>query len=446
MLVTAPAEAGREASHSYKGTYKCTDSRVKELVVRAYKYGTTGTDPNSRGLISMQGYHHTGGGKDKFKSSSKPKVRGFTHGYGTSAYKGTTTFKIKKISGTSANNVLVCQYYFPGSSYSKLTTENLKYKSKQGGRIDGKASSGNGSELNFTFETKYRRIYAVVLQNESSVRSFSYSLFAEQVQAAAAPPAEAAGSKYGELLLAEAKALEKLYKNQGYCFRVKPEPEEQCKMRAYKTAKEGTQDSSGKWLTGTKVKLTGKLVDFVLPVKGGLHTVMKKDADGTSHCTGATSSAFSQLAVKHLKPAMANWLKYRPKKPSKDDPPNASTFHGQWVGSAEEPFRRSVEALVKNKLGKEIPLKDCKRGDMVEINRDRRPGRYLSGHSVIFLEWLKSGSDRVGFKYWSSQPATKGVSDYEECFVGKKWEGFCPRKGKVIEDITYCGRIDPDVK
>jgi hypothetical protein len=368
-----------------------------------------------------------GDGKDKFKSSSTPKVRGFTHGYGTSAYKGTTTFKIKKVSGASANNVLVCQYYFPGSRYSKLTTENLKYKSKQGGRIDGKASSGNGSELNFTFESKYRRIYAVVLQNESSVRPFSYSLFAEQVQAAEAPPVEAAGSKYGELLLAEAKALEKLYKNQGYCFKVKPKPAEQCKMRAYKTYKEGT---AGK---GKEIKLTGKLVDFVLPIKSGLRTLMKKDADGTSHCTGATSSAFSQLAVKHLKPAMANWSFS-----------TASTFHGQWVGSAEEPFRRSVEALVKNKLGKEIPLKDCKRGDMVEINRDRKPP--YSGHSVIFLEWLKSGSDRVGFKYWSSQPWTTGVSDHEECFVGKKWEGFCKRKGKVIEDITYCGRIDPDVK
>jgi hypothetical protein len=106
----------------------------------------------------------------------------------------------------------------------------------------------------------------------------------------------------------------------------------------------------------------------------------------------------------------------------------------QWFGSAGGSDRTLVcKALIDNDLGTRVEnLEDARPGDFVQLWRESG-----SGHSVVFLEWLRDGDgdgEITGVLYWSTQGATQGIGERKESFVdgGKK---------RLLRDQFYIGRV-----
>ncbi|RME71648.1 MAG: hypothetical protein D6776_09925 [Planctomycetota bacterium] len=75
------------------------------------------------------------------------------------------------------------------------------------------------------------------------------------------------------------------------------------------------------------------------------------------------------------------------------------------------------DALVPRGLGYRIRrLEDARPGDFVQLWRHSG-----SGHSVIFLAWVREGGRIVGMRYWSTQSSTRGI--------GVRVERFGPPRG-----------------
>ena len=102
-------------------------------------------------------------------------------------------------------------------------------------------------------------------------------------------------------------------------------------------------------------------------------------------------------------------------------------FRRQWFGA--DGNRKTLQnAIVVNKLGKAITLLKARKGDFVQF------WRYSgSGHSVIFIKWIKNYSrEIIGMKYWSTQSSTQGIGYNTEYLEGTR--GIDP-------DQIYIARI-----
>ncbi|MCP4460953.1 MAG: hypothetical protein GY816_23475 [Cytophagales bacterium] len=82
-----------------------------------------------------------------------------------------------------------------------------------------------------------------------------------------------------------------------------------------------------------------------------------------------------------------------------------------WYGSTEESAEsQCLFALKKLKIGTEVLHTNAKAGDFVQFWRNNE-----SGHSVIFLDWIKNDSGEIsGIKYRSTQRKTNGIGDRVE--------------------------------
>ena len=67
------------------------------------------------------------------------------------------------------------------------------------------------------------------------------------------------------------------------------------------------------------------------------------------------------------------------------------------------------------RLGRAIACGDARRGDFAQIWRNNG-----SGHSVVFLDWVREDGAIVGLRYWSTQPATDGIGERVERFDGER--------------------------
>lgn len=94
------------------------------------------------------------------------------------------------------------------------------------------------------------------------------------------------------------------------------------------------------------------------------------------------------------------------------------------VGKGDSPR----EAIVYYGLGRAIDnWEEAKAGDFMDISRNSG-----SGHSVIFIEWLRDDSGRIsGLKYFSSQKSG----------VGYATEYFSDAGGKVLREHIHIGRV-----
>ncbi len=87
-------------------------------------------------------------------------------------------------------------------------------------------------------------------------------------------------------------------------------------------------------------------------------------------------------------------------------------------------------AIVKYGLGQEITSWEAaKTGDFVDFSRSNG-----TGHSVVFLNWIREAGEIVGLRYWSSQESTNGI--------GYRTEYFSPTGGILPSDF-YIGRVGP---
>ena len=82
-----------------------------------------------------------------------------------------------------------------------------------------------------------------------------------------------------------------------------------------------------------------------------------------------------------------------------------------WYGSTEESAEsQCLFALKKLEIGTEVKHVDAAVGDFVQFWRHNK-----SGHSVIFLDWVRDRNDKItAIKYRSTQRKTDGIGDRAE--------------------------------
>lgn len=150
--------------------------------------------------------------------------------------------------------------------------------------------------------------------------------------------------------------------------------------------------------------------------------LVKGDPRHRSYCSGITFEVFFLAYLNYTKeyklPSTIGNLTFA----------QMEFFRRAWYGTSGD--RKTIKtALEAWKLGYE--LSDWEKvlpGDFVQIWRHSG-----SGHTVIFLEWIRNTfNEIVGIKYWSSNSG-KGPSEAIEYF------GSSGRA--IIKDQTYCLRV-----
>ncbi len=135
--------------------------------------------------------------------------------------------------------------------------------------------------------------------------------------------------------------------------------------------------------------------------------VAKGDPKGRGYCCGLTFEVFVQAYERACKARKQPFLI-----PGVADGKALLRLRGLWFGSDgnRKTLARTIE---QEKLGRLIPkFEDVRPGDFVQLWR-----RSGSGHSVIFLSWLRKKQKIVGLRYWSTQTSTKGIGERVEYFA-----------------------------
>ncbi|KAB3529165.1 hypothetical protein [Alkaliphilus serpentinus] len=149
-----------------------------------------------------------------------------------------------------------------------------------------------------------------------------------------------------------------------------------------------------------------------------------------SHCSGITFEVFYKAMVERNK-----------KLGLSADDFNGMTYDELYdflltwyVASSNKKTHNLTVALEKYGLGVRINnFEDARPGDFIDISRENH-----TGHTAVFLDWIRDEGKIVGFKYWSSQESTGGISYNEEYFNIEKPNG--EKYGNVIIDMVFIGR------
>lgn len=82
-------------------------------------------------------------------------------------------------------------------------------------------------------------------------------------------------------------------------------------------------------------------------------------------------------------------------------------FQKQWYGATKESAETQCAfALERFGIGAAVKPQRAKPGDFLQLWRTDQ-----SGHSVVFLEWVKEDGRPIGVKYRSTQKSTDGIGD-----------------------------------
>lgn len=107
-------------------------------------------------------------------------------------------------------------------------------------------------------------------------------------------------------------------------------------------------------------------------------------------------------------------------------------FQQEWYGSSSSPStveQQAGPAMANLGVGGPIDAAQAKPGDFAQFWRTNN-----TGHSVVFLGWLKDASGKVvGIRYKSAQTKTNGVGVTEE--------KFSDAGGAVLKARTYFSRL-----
>jgi hypothetical protein len=114
-------------------------------------------------------------------------------------------------------------------------------------------------------------------------------------------------------------------------------------------------------------------------------------------------------------------------------PDQIHAFQKQWYGATKESGEtQCAYALDKLGIGKPVAIDKARAGDFLQLWRTNK-----SGHSVVFLDWVKDGRRKIGVKYRSTQTSTNGIGDRTEYFAG-----LPAHEGKVDPKRLYFGRLN----
>jgi len=161
--------------------------------------------------------------------------------------------------------------------------------------------------------------------------------------------------------------------------------------------------------------------------------IAKANPNGSksSYCVGLTYEVFYKAMQERNKEAGIS-----PENFNNMTIDNMKDFLLTWYaaqGSPKSEGDQLAGAIVKYGLGTQITrLEDAKAGDFIDFSRKR------SGHTVVFINWLKDGKGNIaGFNYWSTQESTNGIGYNEEYFSDNKGA----LKGTVNRNQLYIGRV-----
>ena len=106
-----------------------------------------------------------------------------------------------------------------------------------------------------------------------------------------------------------------------------------------------------------------------------------------------------------------------------------------YTASGPKPVSNPAVAIVKYGLGQQITNWEmAKPGDFIDFSRTSG-----SGHSVIFLNWIRKDGEIIGLRYWSSQGSTNGIGYKEEYFSIPDAKGV--PYGSIMTKRFYIGRV-----
>lgn len=148
--------------------------------------------------------------------------------------------------------------------------------------------------------------------------------------------------------------------------------------------------------------------------------ILKKGTNGKTHCSGFTFWVLIKTAgnLGLLNDKTAGQIQKLQRE-----------CYGSGTKGSETWWKQGQVATKNLGIGFPVEFKDAKKGDFAQIWRKNG-----SGHSVIFLDWVKKGNEIVGIKYRGSQPVTDGVGDRVEYTQGKSG---------IDLDHVYLWRLNP---
>lgn len=152
--------------------------------------------------------------------------------------------------------------------------------------------------------------------------------------------------------------------------------------------------------------------------------VMEGEPQGRTFCCGLTLEVFLE--------AYKRWLaQHGGEETATLRPEDWPEFQRLWF-VVETNGPGPSAALEQFGLGRTIRQEEALPGDFVQIWR-----RQGSGHSVIFLDWVRDEAENiVGFHYWSTQPSTNGIHEATEHFASPEAD-----EG-VAAEHTHWGRVE----
>lgn len=168
--------------------------------------------------------------------------------------------------------------------------------------------------------------------------------------------------------------------------------------------------------------------------KGSQIAKANPNGSKSSYCVGLTYEVFFKAMQERNKEAGIS-----PENFNNMTIDNMKDFLLTWYAAKGTPKTEGDQlagAIVKYGLGTQITrLEDAKAGDFIDFSRIK------SGHTVIFINWLRDDTGNIaGFKYWSTQESTNGIS-YKEEYFSDNLQGAL--KGAVNRKQLYIGRVGP---
>lgn len=174
------------------------------------------------------------------------------------------------------------------------------------------------------------------------------------------------------------------------------------------------------------VQYDGATADMLFKGK----VVMKGEPKKRTYCCGITLEVFLK--------SYERWTKTHGEPPeAKLTPESWAKFQRLWF--VEKPNGPGPSAALEEYgLGRTVPFRDTLPGDFVQLWREPKEGKTVgSGHSVIFLHWLKNEKGEItGMRYWSSNPSTDGISRRDEYLT------VAAHDGGLKESVCHVGRVE----
>jgi hypothetical protein len=160
-------------------------------------------------------------------------------------------------------------------------------------------------------------------------------------------------------------------------------------------------------------------------------TIRERSRNGT-YCSGFTFAVVMKAA------SQRGLLKERTIAQIRD-------FEKIWYGAdvAKTDWEKQcVLALTELKIGKELPWKESKPGDFMQIYRSDTPGETI-GHSVVFLGGVTENGKILGIKFRSSQTKTDGIGNAKAYFNGANVSNALETFGyEISAKRIYAGRLN----